>query len=537
MKKSHLIAWSAALVFALSPLTFGTAANGPQTVLSDPQSPKGRAERFVHEWCGIQSFDQDGQTVTFTWFAKADPVNAPILSQGFALYQSLEESVKNEVDALCAANGVDFASLGAQAAALLEKENNEPANAPAKDAPVQPEKPAETEADGTSPNPSAGKDTESGVDESAAAISQDADSQKTQPAPSDSQDEDTRLPEGGTRPANPAQGSNAGGENESNPQPAPENPEQPGQPETGENQPAPEGTDQPALQAPSSIVLESNGSGAVISVSYQKAQIPAELQEAISQLAENRSMSSVSYCTNIVYSAVLGENRAVSPAMQAIASEEGSVLFSVITGADGTPEALQIYQPAVYSFNFDSGIFTLQPAQTFPLTKKADEKDPEEQPPVQNPDNVIADGSAVQNPSSESKPSLGPQVPAEDKPAMEADEFVSRYCTHNGSVIKVPSSSNYQKILDGFSVWSSMNTAARERVNALLEEQGSVSYQSLYTGANQIRLGLPVSTQDQPEKNPPVQTSLFTDQAAYGAAAASAGAALWLGWRKKKENR
>lgn len=75
----------------------------------------------------------------------------------------------------------------------------------------------------------------------------------------------------------------------------------------------------------------------------------------------------------------------------------------------------------------------------------------------------------------------------------QATQFLNRYCYQNGALIRQATQANYRQLLNAVNDWLSLSEGSKQAVNGFLTSMGSQTFQTLYTQANRIRLGLPIS--------------------------------------------
>lgn len=75
----------------------------------------------------------------------------------------------------------------------------------------------------------------------------------------------------------------------------------------------------------------------------------------------------------------------------------------------------------------------------------------------------------------------------------QATQFLNRYCYQNGTLIRQANQSNYRQLLNAVGDWLALSEGTKEAVNGFLISMGSQTFQTLYTQANRIRLGLPLT--------------------------------------------
>lgn len=139
-----------------------------------------------------------------------------------------------------------------------------------------------------------------------------------------------------------------------------------------------------------------------------------------------------------------------------------------------------------------------QDEQKTPRDEEADLKDPQED--LKDPDKAPEEEDQKQPEEPAVPEQKEPEaeketlpVPVPETKVSAAQSFVDSYCSNGaGQVYAAASSWNYRQILNGFDAWRELNSSDKTEVNAILARSGGSTFQSLYRGANQIRLGVPV---------------------------------------------
>lgn len=115
----------------------------------------------------------------------------------------------------------------------------------------------------------------------------------------------------------------------------------------------------------------------------------------------------------------------------------------------------------------------------------------DEEPDSVEPETAVIDSSAS---SQSSAVSESAQSGSDTLQTSPASQFINRYCYQSGMLIRQANRSNYRQILNGYPSWAQLSSASKSEVNTYLLNMGAQTYQTLYRQANQIRLGLPLST-------------------------------------------
>lgn len=510
VKKRTWMAWPAALLFAMTPISFAAAASMPKSAAglpsvqldSDFDAKDAQAASFIRQYCVLQVAAGPEETNTPAgcyFYTGADASNAAILAESQAMYQMLSADARQEVLRICSQHGFDYEKAVQDALKLLEgqKENTGSAEEAVQD-------PAE------------------GTDSSAASEVQTPSAQ----------------PGFGQRTAQPAADAELAEENPAEVQDESNTP--------SADQPSVDDQGQPADSNDFSQIQEVDVPNTGVQMkALWKACDPvsgigeSQLREAVAAggfgLSTSASLKQVQLQAD-----VLGQ-KAVSDWMFAAKEGETSLLFAPVSGNDGSVAGLQVFDPMVYSYNLDAGKLFLAAVNTImfetPVKAPAAAVPEEEKNSALDADSEKKEQAAVLKEQESRTPDVSPEESASSanleaarKPADQekAQSFVDTYCTYNGSIIKKADADTAKQILDGYDAWSRFDQSIKDQVNALLKNAGSVTFQSLYTQANQIRLGLPAASQEaKPDKTAPVQTAALSAAGLYIAGLAVAAAGLY----------
>lgn len=543
----NLMAWPAALLFAMMPVSFAAAARMPSSAVSYAAGT-GRAvlgdldvkvldpavRTFIEQYCVLQSIqlDQNGtESSVSRFYTEATRANAAMLAESRTVYESLSPSVQQQIQTICLEHGMNYDAISQKACALMEEEKAS-ASKEAQNAGSVQEQPDQTA------NPGQKSSEAIEPDEQAGDFSNDLKAYSDPALIGQPEEENKEKIEEKKQEENPntADASNPSLQNEADPK------------------------DQ---SASSTERLAALPDGTIISAAWVSLDetVLKEQQALLSGCKELAAFQNAGI-VQIIFTASLGEQKAVQT-VYGLQTDAGNTLYSLINGENGQPQAIQTYDPAYYSYDFNSGEFALQPGPVYALaaenTKPEKEPDKNEMPETaetkQPSDSVFDELNTDEKKSAEQKiEEETEQKTLPDENSVQnawqdakadknkAQSFVDRYCTANGSVIKKADQSNAQTILDGYESWSAMSQSEKNAVNKLLKSAGSVSFQSLYTQANEIRLGLPATSVDEdapddarPQKPAPVQTGWMSagTLASLSAAGAAAGMLLLSAGRKQ----
>ncbi|MDE5758706.1 MAG: hypothetical protein K2H85_08865, partial [Allobaculum sp.] len=97
------------------------------------------------------------------------------------------------------------------------------------------------------------------------------------------------------------------------------------------------------------------------------------------------------------------------------------------------------------------------------------------------------------------------------QPDAQATQFLNRYCYQSGMLIRQASQSNYRQLLNAINDWLNLSANSKAAVNSFLTSMGSQTFQTLYTQANRIRLGLPITQVPAGNETSSVNTAVWQD--------------------------
>lgn len=540
-----LAAAAAALTVPLQPVMF---AKEPVVQTGTPASSAEEkplsADEFIDQYLGMKRIVKNGNRSeeVFEWFKSADQTNCALLSKSRDVFDKLDEKTQKAILAAAQAHQMDYEKLvqeanvlntqmeaKKQAAAQAEKEKTaqqQPA-APA-DSPAQsePQPSAQTQPDNIQPQaqtqPEVSGQVQSQPEMPVTPALQPEQPQSTEPAdpePAPTQPEDVQQGTDTQAPASAVQ------TDENQPEAAPVSIN-----ETSEQ------NLQPEMQAPVYAGMNTDGKampslskGMLSEVSASSDLSGLELQAAAAAAA-SQNMNDWQ-ASRVVLALKQADQTIQSDQYLALKNTDRQILFK-ITDPAASPVNVELYNPTAYSWNFSAGLISFNEtgqtqfeprkenapaAMEQPLQEAAE--NPSLETPVSNEavsTETLQPEENIQQPVSTlpvQNPVTLPQLESQLSPADPVTDFIARYCTKNGRLMSEADQSSYQQILNGFADWHTLSAAQRDEINARLRAQGGSTYSFLYTQANQIRLGIPVTRPPQSSTTvPSVHTGVESEK-------------------------
>lgn len=574
MKKQKLFSLGALCAAMIAPcaLTSVAPVTAEPAIIEQPLS----ADAFIDQFCGTRTItleEAGSQQAPFVWFETITDENRALIVQGRVLFNTLDAAVQQTIIQACQAHQIDYIAFSDQA--LAEQKVIDQAAAA-----LKPKQPADSQKTAEPEKPA----HEHPVDSSANASREDLDSQakpesqtedRSSDASSDSKND--REQPGDSSPDKEQERDNNTDQNkdkETEQKPAANlNEEQPAQTDTSaqhENGSSVEGetdrldnsadlssneqTSRPdSAAAPDSPHPEpddaarqpaKNLQALPFAVPYNPGTVPAgltcapagiEADESIRQCAERIASSagmSQWHLQSVVYTYFFEGAPIVSQPYWFVQNGQQTVIFRVVA-ADEQSVTIQFADDSSCSFDGTTGTLSLKAGSEVVFTDQnatpySDEIDGETAP-------LEADQSSQKK--EESVPTVAQSGASID---TAATDFINRYCYQQGGLIRQASVASCQQILNGLSGWLQLSAASKSSVNVYLQNMGGTTFQTLYRQANQIRLGLPVSSTLIPGRAPQrqpggsVATGAGEDFALWMSSAAASFETLFYFWMKPR---
>ena len=537
MKKSSLYSLAALLAGACLPAGTLMSNISAQDVTADYCTPANSEtytpDRFIEEFCGtrISRVLPDGsETFEFIWYTSVTEENAPVLAKSKAIFDAMTPEEQTIIQNAGLAFGADYITLAQNAQVLLDRQaaqtpapeetqvpaseaSSEQTEESVSEAESSEEKNSEESSSAESKEESSQKPADS-KDDSSASSAESSKPEQDPSVPTESTESvsgtDTSAPDSGAEtitpvpsvPSVPVQ-EKPSGEPEQNPGTPVESPEA----SKSEEEPAP-------VQKP--VYVYSEGSLNLLPAHRPKglsvieyAPVEDEYASQAAALIAQAAGWPAHVTIPVSYVYENGDLRIESKQYWRVSVGDLMILFDYSVDANGVIH-VQIYSDGSCSYDMTNGL-------TFPISGSAVLTPQYEQDQRETAE--IETGEAAAVPAGElvalnvfdqqaedgkvRAADLSDQVSQESKVSMLANpirltldttgnDFVAKYCTRNGAVIRGVNESNYQQILSGMQAWNSMSNSQRRSVNDYLIENGSTRFQTLYQQANQYRLGMPI---------------------------------------------
>lgn len=502
------------------------------------------ADQFTDQYCGayVTTIAADGSNVSqFAWYSQVDAYNAPILVESYAVFGQLSPSVQQTIVAACLAHNIDYYSFVAQAQAFLapapvaevptpvETAAQEPSETPTNSAPVGvlPEETSSSNAeqdpkassqDSTHPSTassltSSQDSTTSLATSSTSQTSQTPTEADTPPAPVATLQEPTSSQSQTSDSTSSGSSSNASSQ-------ASADAIVPGQPITLENY--------DPSQVDSQVIFNGTTLAQGLTFEDHTDSFDANTQQVIYSLAAKSGLSTFE-AHEVVYVYQKDGVRSVSDPVIKLSGGGPVVLFQILNytdkGAnvlfftddncsyDATNNRLAL-APAGILFVEVSGLETKELAQATDETLKAPLNDQSASQPTSEAvqsQGGTASGTPYSTPSTASTVPASSSISSATQPDAQATQFLNRYCYQSGMLIRQASQSNYRQLLNAINDWLNLNANSKAAVNSFLTSMGSQTFQTLYTQANRIRLGLPITQVPAGNETSSVNTAVWQD--------------------------
>lgn len=502
------------------------------------------ADQFTDQYCGayVTTIAADGSNVSqFAWYSQVDAYNAPILVESYAVFGQLSPSVQQTIVAACLAHNIDYYSFVAQAQAFLapapvaevptpvETAAQEPSETPTNSAPVGvlPEETSSSNAeqdpkassqDSTHPSTassltSSQDSTTSLATSSTSQTSQTPTEADTPPAPVATLQEPTSSQSQTSDSTSSGSSSNASSQ-------ASADAIVPGQPITLENY--------DPSQVDSQVIFNGTTLAQGLTFEDHTDSFDANTQQVIYSLAAKSGLSTFE-AHEVVYVYQKDGVRSVSDPVIKLSGGGPVVLFQILNytdkGAnvlfftddncsyDATNNRLAL-APAGILFVEVSGLETKELAQATDETLKAPLNDQSASQPTSEAvqsQGGTASGTPSSTPSTASTVPASSSISSATQPDAQATQFLNRYCYQSGMLIRQASQSNYRQLLNAINDWLNLNANSKAAVNSFLTSMGSQTFQTLYTQANRIRLGLPITQVPAGNETSSVNTAVWQD--------------------------
>lgn len=502
------------------------------------------ADQFTDQYCGayVTTIAADGSNVSqFAWYSQVDAYNAPILVESYAVFGQLSPSVQQTIVAACLAHNIDYYSFVAQAQAFLapapvaevptpvETAAQEPSETPTNSAPVGvlPEETSSSNAeqdpkassqDSTHPSTassltSSQDSTTSLATSSTSQTSQTPTEADTPPAPVATLQEPTSSQSQTSDSTSSGSSSNASSQ-------ASADAIVPGQPITLENY--------DPSQVDSQVIFNGTTLAQGLTFEDHTDSFDANTQQVIYSLAAKSGLSTFE-AHEVVYVYQKDGVRSVSDPVIKLSGGGPVVLFQILNytdkGAnvlfftddncsyDATNNRLAL-APAGILFVEVSGLETKELAQATDETLKAPLNDQSASQPTSEAvqsQGGTASGTPSSTPSTASTVPASSSISSATQPDAQATQFLNRYCYQSGMLIRQASQSNYRQLLNAINDWLNLSANSKAAVNSFLTSMGSQTFQTLYTQANRIRLGLPITQVPAGNETSSVNTAVWQD--------------------------
>lgn len=502
------------------------------------------ADQFTDQYCGayVTTIAADGSNVSqFAWYSQVDAYNAPILVESYAVFGQLSPSVQQTIVAACLAHNIDYYSFVAQAQAFLapapvaevptpvETAAQEPSETPTNSAPVGvlPEETSSSNAeqdpkassqDSTHPSTassltSSQDSTTSLATSSTSQTSQTPTEADTPPAPVATLQEPTSSQSQTSDSTSSGSSSNASSQ-------ASADAIVPGQPITLENY--------DPSQVDSQVIFNGTTLAQGLTFEDHTDSFDANTQQVIYSLAAKSGLSTFE-AHEVVYVYQKDGVRSVSDPVIKLSGGGPVVLFQILNytdkGAnvlfftddncsyDATNNRLAL-APAGILFVEVSGLETKELAQATDETLKAPLNDQSASQPTSEAvqsQGGTASGTPYSTPSTASTVPASSSISSATQPDAQATQFLNRYCYQSGMLIRQASQSNYRQLLNAINDWLNLSANSKAAVNSFLTSMGSQTFQTLYTQANRIRLGLPITQVPAGNETSSVNTAVWQD--------------------------
>lgn len=501
------------------------------------------ADQFIDQYCGayVTTIAADGSNVSqFAWYSQVDVYNAPILVESYTVFGQLSPSVQQTIVAACLAHNIDYYSFVAQAQAFLAPAPVYEVPTPVETAPQEPsEAPANSGPVGVLPEES----SSSNVKQDPKASSPDSTNSSTASSLTSSQDSTTSLAtsstsqtsqtptEVDTPPApvattqeptssqNPTSDSTASGSTSNTSSQASADAIVPGQPTTLENY--------DPSQVDSQVIFNGTTLAQGLTFEDYTDAFDANTQQVIYALAAKSGLSTFE-AHEVVYVYQKDGVRSVSDPVIKLSGGGPVVLFQILNytdkGAnvlfftddncsyDATNNRLAL-APAGILFVEASGLETKELAQATDEASKAPLNDQSVSQPTSEA--VQSQGgtssSITSSTLSTSTAPTSSSTSSATQPDAQATQFLNRYCYQSGMLIRQASQSNYRQLLNAINDWLNLSANSKAAVNSFLTSMGSQTFQTLYTQANRIRLGLPITQVPAGNETSSVNTAVWQD--------------------------
>lgn len=502
------------------------------------------ADQFTDQYCGayVTTIAADGSNVSqFAWYSQVDAYNAPILVESYAVFGQLSPSVQQTIVAACLAHNIDYYSFVAQAQAFLapapvaevptpvETAAQEPSETPTNSAPVGvlPEETSSSNAeqdpkassqDSTHPSTassltSSQDSTTSLATSSTSQTSQTPTEADTPPAPVATLQEPTSSQSQTSDSTSSGSSSNASSQVSADAI-------VPGQPITLENY--------DPSQVDSQVIFNGTTLAQGLTFEDHTDSFDANTQQVIYSLAAKSGLSTFE-AHEVVYVYQKDGVRSVSDPVIKLSGGGPVVLFQILNytdkGAnvlfftddncsyDATNNRLAL-APAGILFVEVSGLETKELAQATDETLKAPLNDQSASQPTSEAvqsQGGTASGTPSSTPSTASTVPASSSISSATQPDAQATQFLNRYCYQSGMLIRQASQSNYRQLLNAINDWLNLSANSKAAVNSFLTSMGSQTFQTLYTQANRIRLGLPITQVPAGNETSSVNTAVWQD--------------------------
>lgn len=502
------------------------------------------ADQFTDQYCGayVTTIAADGSNVSqFAWYSQVDAYNAPILVESYAVFGQLSPSVQQTIVAACLAHNIDYYSFVAQAQAFLapapvaevptpvETAAQEPSETPTNSAPVG-VLPEETSSSNAEQDPKASSQdfthpstassltssqdsTTSLATSSTSQTSQTPTEADTPPAPVATLQEPTSSQSQTSDSTSSGSSSNASSQ-------ASADAIVPGQPITLENY--------DPSQVDSQVIFNGTTLAQGLTFEDHTDSFDANTQQVIYSLAAKSGLSTFE-AHEVVYVYQKDGVRSVSDPVIKLSGGGPVVLFQILNytdkGAnvlfftddncsyDATNNRLAL-APAGILFVEVSGLETKELAQATDETLKAPLNDQSASQPTSEAvqsQGGTASGTPSSTPSTASTVPASSSISSATQPDAQATQFLNRYCYQSGMLIRQASQSNYRQLLNAINDWLNLSANSKAAVNSFLTSMGSQTFQTLYTQANRIRLGLPITQVPAGNETSSVNTAVWQD--------------------------
>lgn len=506
MNKRRFVSFAALAALLCVPYTAAlsierTAILANSTILS--------ADQFIDQYCGtmVTTIASDGSNVSqFSWYTQVDAYNAPILVESYTVFGQLSPTVQQTIVAACLAHNLDYFTLIEQAQAFLTpapiaevpvetaaQENGTASEQPLSSAPVGeiPQESSLSIQDSTASNQSSATSNVSSQDAGASSTtltSQEPTTDRIPPAPIAS-DQDSSKEENQTI--------SLSGQSDSI-----QTPVQtiiPGQPTTIQNY--------DSSQVDSQVIFNGTTLAQGLTFEDHTDAFDATTQQIIYALAAKSGLSTFE-AHEVIYVYQKDGVRWVSDPLIKLSGGGPVVLFQILNYTDKGANVL-FYTDENCSYDAATQKLALAPAgilfvETSSLRTeelgKISEGVPQEiqkqtSSPAQ-PTSEVVTSEAVQASSSLTNSTSAPASSSSSQatqPDAQATQFLNRYCYQSGLLIRQASQSNYRQLLNAVNDWLNLSANSKTAVNSFLTSMGSQTFQTLYTQANRIRLGLPIT--------------------------------------------